>query len=527
MSESFQRIISIIRVETLFRFRRVTAVVTFLIVASAVYFIVPENSTGRTLIQIDHGRALYTSAAVALGTGMFCTLFLSLIGFYIVSNSLRRDILTRTGLVLAATPVTNAEYIVGKFFGNVLYLTAVMLVCMTSSMVMFLIRGEANLEPLTFLSIYSWLVIPTIAFCSAIAITFEAFPLLSGRFGDVLFFFVWATLLGSSAVFLDNGGQLNWLALMDIVGIVPIIGFLQDHFHTSSISIGSTSYDTAISPVVLNEIPLSGKLLGQRCSTLVLPLALLFMARLWFHRFNPTKVKFSVRQTKKNILTRVNLLLKPATRLLQPFARIGSAHSQQATLLNAVRTDVFTTLLLSPFAIIAIIVFAIISLSVDISALHSGVLPAIAIAIVIAVADIVTRDHVAGMMNLLFTAPHLKPKYILWKCISALIIVLCFTLIPLMRLYFEVPNAALSLLIGSMLITSAAVGLGMLAKSQKPFIAIFLMLLYITLNANDAPVFDFIGVYGKATPDIHFGYALISVLMIVGAHLKYKSELRT
>ena len=67
MSESFKRIACIVRTDIRFRFRRMAALVTVLIVAAGVYFVVPDISTGRTLIQTGNGRVLYTSAAVALG----------------------------------------------------------------------------------------------------------------------------------------------------------------------------------------------------------------------------------------------------------------------------------------------------------------------------------------------------------------------------------------------------------------------------------------------------------------------------
>src|SRR5882762_8540455 len=154
---SFERIAAIVRTDLHFRFRRTTALVTLLVVAAAVYLIVPDLGSGRTLMQIEGRRVLYNSAAVALGTGMFCSLFLSLAGYYLVSNSFRRDILARTGFIIAATPVSSTGYILGKFIGSGIYLTAIMLACMTSAMVMFFIRGEGRLEPFTFLFTYGWM----------------------------------------------------------------------------------------------------------------------------------------------------------------------------------------------------------------------------------------------------------------------------------------------------------------------------------------------------------------------------------
>ncbi|HTK82140.1 MAG TPA: hypothetical protein VL633_07610 [Bacteroidota bacterium] len=522
MTESTRTVLTIARTEVLFRIRTLGALITILVVAIGVYFIVPDISTGRTLIQVDNGRVFYTSAAVALGTAMFCTLFMSIIGFYVVGNAFRRDIITRTGFVIAATPVSDSRYILGKFLGSACYLSVIMLTCMVSSMVMFLIRGEGSLEPFVFLRIYLWLVLPTIAYCSAIALAFEALPLLSGRFGDVLYFFVWGGLLGVSGASIDNNFGAVWINLLDVVGIVPIIGFMRETFQTTSLSIGSTSFNAAKAPILLNDLPWSLSLIGQRMAALVLPIVFLALARSWFHRFNPTRIKLSARQSRKSILGRINRLFKPATRLIAPLSSGKAASS--ASIPGAVRADLVATLTLSPFAIVAIIVFACISLLVDTETLRAGLLPAIAIAVVIALADITTRDYASGMMSLLSTAPHLKKDYILWKFASALVIVLAFTAIPIVRLIMSFPNSGISLVIGTLLLAAAAVSGGVLTRSQKPFMAAFLMLLYITLNAKDVAFFDFMGIYGKSPATTQLGYAVVTFLLIALAHRKHASR---
>lgn len=42
-----------------------------------------------------------------------------------LSNTIRRDVQTRTGFVLASTTMRNSEYLVGKFFGNFVFLLAI------------------------------------------------------------------------------------------------------------------------------------------------------------------------------------------------------------------------------------------------------------------------------------------------------------------------------------------------------------------------------------------------------------------
>jgi len=526
MSDALHRISAIIRTDIVFRFRRTAALVTLLFVAAGVYLIVPDVKSGMTLMQIEGHRVLYNSATVALGTGMFCAIFLSLLGFYVVSNSFRRDITSGVASILAATPVTNSEYIVGKFCGNLLYLASMMLACMLSAMVMFLIRGEGALQPEIFLATYLWLTIPSMAFCSSAALAFESVPGLSGRVGDVLFFIVWAILLGIPAAALETKTHASFLNALDFVGIVPVLEQLREQFHTHSMSIGSNSFDASLQPVVFSGISWDSQVVAMRLFALIIPAVLLGVARLAFHRFNPTRIKAFSRHARRSILGRINAMLKPVTRFLQPLLLTTRTGQSGITILEAVRADVVMTLVLSPLTIVALIVFAILSLVMGITSVQEGLLPAIFVTLVIVLADIVPRDTSSRMTILLFTAPYLKTHYVWWKFAVTLSLTFGFTLIPLVRLLLNGLPAAASLLVGSCFLAASAVGLGVLSHSQKPFIAAFLLLLYISLNAAYVPMLDFAGFHSRASLGVQAGYAALSLALIAVAQVRHHALIR-
>ncbi len=523
MADTLKLISAIARADVYFRLRRNSTIVILLAVTAGMYLLIPDYRSGNTLIQVEGSRVINNSTAIALGTAMMVGLLLSVIGYYLISNSIKRDILSRVGYIVASTQVKNGQYIVGKVLGNTLYLTLIMLACMVSAMIMFFVRGEGAFEPFTFLSIYIWSIMPAILFCSAVAICFEAIPQLSGRLGDVAFFFLWAAFLAIPVSILEQNGDARWLQGIDMIGIVQIIHQMNDQFHTSSMSIGFSEYDISKPPIVMTGINWLFSDMMLRIATIIVPVFFMFVGWLFFHRFNPTKIKFSVQHSKNTIFTKFNSIVKPITRVL----RIASnASGKSSSLLGVVHADVLTTLALSPFVIIAMIVFNFISLVTSAEALRGGVLPAIFVVLIIALSDIVTRDSSAGMMNLLFTAPKIKKNYILWKCISAFVITVCFTLIPMMKLAFTFPVSAVSLFIGSILITAGAVGLGILTRSRKAYMGMFLMLLYISLNAAGDPPLDFAGFYGVATPLVQLVYASIAGVLIFSALIKYNRSLQ-
>ncbi|MGZ7041076.1 MAG: hypothetical protein ACXVH7_04710, partial [Thermoanaerobaculia bacterium] len=179
MNESLHRIGAIVRADFLIRFRRVSTAVIFVLLSAVAYLWVPDPRTGRALIQIDGMRAIYNSAAIGMATALLATIFIGLIGFYVISNAIRRDLLSRCGFVAASTTMKSSEYIAGKFLGNVVFLSTFMAGFAAVSMAMVLVRGEAPLEPWIFVKQYLLLVPPVIVFVSAMAILFEAVPFLS------------------------------------------------------------------------------------------------------------------------------------------------------------------------------------------------------------------------------------------------------------------------------------------------------------------------------------------------------------
>jgi hypothetical protein len=516
----------IARTDILFRFRRGSTIVALLLIAAGVYLIVPAVESGRTLMQIDGRRVLYNSAAVALGTGMFCAIILSLVGYYLISNSFRRDIESRTGFIVAASQVTDAQYVMGKFLGNLAYLFGATFACMASAMVMFLIRGEGPIEPIVFLGLYAWTVGPVIVFCSAAGLLFEAFPPLSGRVGDVFYFFLWAALLGLPVSLKVNNARLDWLTVFDILGVTPIIGQIQEQFHTNSISIGSSTFDASRSPILYEGLSWSWAGIGERLSTLLMPCVLLVLARILFHRFDPVKIRISARRARANILDRLNLIMRPLTRFVGWMPSIGWRRRNRTSLFNAVLSDVQATFLLSPLAVVACLVFAVLSLTLSAGSVQEGVLPVIFVVLIITLSDIATRDRSSGMLNLLLTAPRLKPHYVTWKFLSALGVTLLFTGIPIIRMLAGSRPAVLSLVIGSCFTAGSAAALGVLANSRKPFMALLLMLLYVALNAPEQPAFNFAGFSARVNAGVQLSYALITLLLLAAAQARYRRLLR-
>jgi hypothetical protein len=483
--------------------RRFSTVVVFLLLSAFAYVWIPDPSTGQALIRIGARRALYNSAAIGMGTAILGAFFVGLFGFYVVSNAIRRDAQTRCGYVIAATTVRNGEYIAGKFLGNALFLTLFLLGFMLVSMAMIVVRGEAPLEPLVFLAQYLLIAPAPIVYVSALAVLFEAVPFLSGRFGDVAYFFLFTMIMAFSVAAFLNG--FTWAALLDPSGLTGVLAANRAVLHTTSMSIGAGPFDARLPPVVYPGLPLRGWFVAQRALALLVPLPLLVLARAAFHRFDPVRVRVAG-GAKSRWLARANAALKPLARWLRGRGPISA--------------DAAMTVTAAPLIGIAIIGVAFAA----IVGTPAGVTPIAFAAMAIAIAGVASRDQSAGTTALIRSAPRLREQFVWWKTASAGAIAAAFLFLPALR---GGARGLLPLLAGAFFVVAAATALGVISGNAKTFIVLFLSFWYLVVNDRGATrALDFAGFYGKATPAIAAAYAAIGAGLLAAAHAIYLLRLR-
>ena len=504
MTLGSSRIGAIVLTDLRVRLRRTSSLVTLLFMVAAAWVVVPDLSSGRAIMVVDGHRALYNSAAIAISTSLFASMFLGFLGFYLVSNALRRDLETRTGFIIAATPVRNSEYLAGKLLGNIVFLGAIVAGYMLGVMGMHLLRAEEPLQPLVYLSTYLLMVGPAIIFVAVMALVFESVPLLAGRLGDVAYFFVFMVMLFAGVMGNEQSTAINWHDAMDAFGMA----FIMHGIGATSFAIGATPYDPQMTPIVTQPLHLFGPALLARALATLAPLPLLLIPLALFHRFDPVKVKDTSKQGGRGPIARLNQLVKPVTRVLAPVIALGGRLPWRFG--GRVIADAAVTLALFPLAVLLLVGVAAWSLTVPIEGLRSRVLPALFFLLVIVLPGISTRDRIAGTMPMLDGIARLKVDRVAWKLGTAFVVALLFALVPLLRLAVAAPSNALSLLVGLFFAAALSTALGELSRSPKTFAALFLFFLYLVLNGGGQAAMDFAGWYGTATPSVMLGYLMVA-----------------
>jgi hypothetical protein len=515
------RIAAIVAADVRIRFRRFSTLIVFVLLSACAYLWVPDLHTGRTLLEISGKRALYNSAAIGMGTAVLATIFVGLIGYYVVSNALWRDVRSRCGFVLASTGMRSSDYLAGKFLGNVVFLTTFIGGFMLTSMGMVLLRGEAPLQPLVFAQQYLFVVTPSIFFVSAIAILFESVPFLSGRFGDVAYFILWCATLGLAGSAEETHHALGAAAYFDVCGLGYLFHTLHAVAGTTAVSIGSVTFTPANGVYVFPGLVLPPEWIAPRIASALLCVPLLLLALLFFHRFDPARVRIRD-HARRNWIGRLNAMARPLARLVTRMPAGGGA-----PLLRAAIADAVLTLTAFPVAVVAAI--AVASAALSMSGAHVGprLLPITFGAAAVAIAGIASRESESGTMALVASSPLLQPRFVLWKLLASLAVALVFLGVPFAAAAIARPAALGPMLVGLLFVCSAATALGAISSNAKTFLVLFLLFWYVVVDdGGRSAALDFAGFYGRSTPAVTLAYAAAALAFLAAAQSVHVLRLR-
>ncbi|MBN1213053.1 MAG: hypothetical protein JXA92_10780, partial [candidate division Zixibacteria bacterium] len=169
------------------RTRRYSFLVTLMAIMFFGYLVITDQYTIRFGVYRGEINSAWTGTLMAVAS----TILLSIVGFYLVKNSIKRDRLTNVGQILAATPLDRLNYIISKFLSNFLVLALMMAILEAAATVMYLLygaRGGFDLWALT--APFLFLSLPAMVFTAAAAVMFEGIRPLSGSIGNILYLMV-------------------------------------------------------------------------------------------------------------------------------------------------------------------------------------------------------------------------------------------------------------------------------------------------------------------------------------------------
>jgi hypothetical protein len=485
-----------VRADFLERIRRYS----FLLTLAFAAYLAWDAATGVIVLRLGAYRGVFNSAWLGSMMTLVSTLFVSLVGFYIVKNAVLRDEQTRVGRILASTPMSKVFYTLAKTLSNFAVLGLMVAVLAGAALVTQFVRAEDTLYRLgALLAPFLWIAMPAMAVTAAVAVLFETLPVLRGGVGNVAFFFVWVTSLAVS----DQKG------VDDFAGFFVIARSMQaslkkvypDYNNSFSLGIGDSTEITK--RFVWTGVDWTPPIVLHRMLWVLVAAAIACAASLFFQRFDPART-WSLKRAKKSpaaagangdgVAIAISPEYRPAAGHLTPLGgRVSEsrlwplAGSELRLLLKGQRWWWY-------LVAVGLVIASAVS-PTDIA--RQGVLTAAWIWPVLVWSQMGARESRFATQSLIFSSARTLNRQLpaVWAA-GVIVAMLAGSGYALRLLAAGHWHGLLAWFAAALFIPSLALALGVLSGTSKPFEAIYTMWWYLG-PLNHAPGFDFVNTAGN------------------------------
>jgi hypothetical protein len=488
------------------------------------------TATGRLSMQLDEYRGVYTSGWIGTLVALTTTCFVSLVGFYIVKNSVQRDWSTGVGQILAATPLRKTAYAFGKFLSNLSVLSLMVAVLALGAVVMqFLVREDSRVDLWALLAPSLLISLPAMALTASVAVFFEMVPVLKGGVGNVIWFFVW-----SFGIALPALTGLKWL---DPLAVFTVMNSLAGEAHRYIPGYhGGMAFQINLGQIkVAHDLRWPGvawslDLVLLRLMWFGVAGCFALMASLVFDRFDATRTTRFHRPERKrrssDDLQTVEMPARPAS------------HAHLTPLAAAARSSAFGRIFLAElrlalqglrcwwYAVAAALLIAQFASPLEVS--RGPLLGAAWIWPILLWSAMGSRDSRFVTRPVLFSCANLLPRQFLASWLAGVAVALLTGLGAATRLLMARQLAgSLAILAAALFIPALALTLGVLSGSSKFFEGLFTVLWYVG-PMNKVPGFDFTGAAnGPRTLHDALVYASLCAALLAIAYVARARQLRS
>jgi hypothetical protein len=501
--------------EARLRLRRLSTLVTLLAVVALSWLMISDPAAGMTLMAVGKARVLYTSSALAMGSAAMASLLFGLAGFYLLRGRMTEDLRSGLAGVIGASQAGNALFVLGRWCGGVLYLSALAGACMATILLCHALRGDGPIELLVYLQTTVLVLGPMLLFAAGCALLFDSWAPLMGKRGDLLYFFMWVAQMGMLPALTEGVGSQPAAIPVDFSGMSAVMTALSAHIDFRNLMLGIADFDRATPPIVLPTWLWTGQLVAMRIVAALLALLPLLLAVRLFHRYSPDRVKPARSHSRRSPLAMLNGWLRPLARLAQPLFALSA---RLPGIAGQAIADVALTLASAPAAIALLLTTQVLALALDVHALAPLVLASVACWGVLA-SELPTRDGDAGCAMLAAAVPGGAARRYWRQLAASLLLGLMFTGVATLRLAGHDPLRACALLAGVFALSALACLLGRSSGSARTFLALFLFGLYLSVNMNKVPLADVVGFHGIATAVSVLTWLAVGIASAWSGHL--------
>jgi hypothetical protein len=446
-----------------------------LAVGAASWWFFPPASADYLTVSTGNGeRGWYSSAWIGLMLALMHGMLLSLAGFYLLRGTLARDIETRVWLLLVATPMTRAGYLLAKWASHLTVMGLLMAVGLLVGLTAQWVHAEdRSLDLVELVKPLLVLSLPAVALTCAMAIWFDLVPGLRRSAGNVLFFVLWltATSLGISQFDPKENPAAKDSWMSDPNGVALVVRDLGQRQRDAegnprfSLSVGSQRLpEGGPRRFEWRDWPVQSRDLAGRALWLGLALLLVLAAAPLLDRFAARSAAEATHRPQ------AGRRLRWLDRLLLPLRLLPQGGLIAAELQQVLRRRAWWWWLLA-------LVFAAMQLFAGERGLIVAVLGAWLLWIDV-FSRLILREQENGTAALVLSAPRIRWRLLAVRLGTVLLLAWASVLPALLRLAANHPEQALAVLAGGASLALWGLALGALLRTPRPYEVTLLALAY-------------------------------------------------
>jgi hypothetical protein len=503
-------------VETRMRLRAPSTLVAVLCLGAAAVLWIPDptgNTTSLAWTTAD-GRffaSTYSSGYLAWAAAIVGSIWASLAGFYLVAGTIRRDRERGVGAILAATPLSDPAYLAGRAAAHVLYLGALSLLAVGAAWVAFLRWGVGPFHPLAFAATWLLFTLPALVLTAGCAVLFDVTPVLRGRSGLVIWFFLFVVLVSGFNARDEKGRVVN-APRVDPLGMATLEAYVARSLPEAvSFSSGLIFHDKPFLRVPWKGPEITPSDVASRVLSLVAALLPLGAALFFFNRFDPARARRRLRAGKQA----VEAAPAPEPSAFAALAALGRPVPLDPSAARAVLAEARLawdagSLLKWPLLAAAVVAPFLPPAAFPLGA--AGMLLLLGVGI----SEIAARESLAGTRGLVFAQPGVPASPVLWKAGAILVVVLAFGLPCAVRAAVLGPGEGAAFLAGLLFTAGLAAGFGSLSGGGKLFLGVYTGVWYFAVNR--LPLADFTGLFSQPSALKTLGFLLAGAAAVGTAY---------
>src|SRR5688500_7970924 len=522
---SVRIIYHIARADFLERVRRYS----FLVMLGLVVFLGYQTAIGNVALELGLYRGEFNSAWVGAMMSLIATFFIGWFGFYLVKGSVARDRETGVGQIMATTPLTPPLYMLGKWLSNFGVLMAMVAVLALGAIVIQFLQGEnTQINLFAFLSPFIFIVMPLMALVAAAAVLFESAPFLQGGFGNIVYFFAFISFI---PLFMEN------LTLKQYPAFEPTgLGILASDMgkavtaiypeYSGDFSLGG-GFVTATRVFTWNGVQWTPEIILARFSLLALSILLIFIAALFFDRFDPSRAKpRSVRMNAQRGASKLDLSPASTSQAL-PAVHLTPLNktANRFSFFNVLMAEL--KLLLKGqcwwwYVVMAGIVIA--CLITPSSIVREFALPIAWVWPILVWSTIGNREIHNNVQQLTFSSASPLLRQLPAQWLAGFIVTLIMASGAVLRFAIDGDTIGLiALLSGALFIPSLALASGVWSGTSKLFEILYMLIWYLG-PLNKLTALDYIGSHGNGRPEF---FVPLSIVLIAFAFIGRTRQIQT